>query len=241
MATDHVYELRQYTLHPGRRDDLVQVFDRWFVEGQEDLGIRVQGQFYDLDRPDRFVWVRSFPGLEARRAALAGFYGGPVWEAHRDVANDTMMSWDDVLLLQSVSPNGVDLAAGASLPPLGSTGLPNSLISIDVHHLAAPIDEKTLAFFETEVEPLLIAAGSERRALLWTDPGPNTFPALPVREGEQVIVRVCRFADERDHTAYRERLARSEPWAGAEAELAARLAGPSQQLRLRSTARSRLR
>lgn len=55
-----IIELRQYTLHPGRRDELIELFDREFVETQEDAGIVVLGQFRDLDAPDRFVWLRGF-------------------------------------------------------------------------------------------------------------------------------------------------------------------------------------
>jgi len=64
-----VVELRQYTLHRGQRDVLVDLFDREFVETQEAFGIRVLAQFRDLDDPDRFVWVRAFPDMEARRWA----------------------------------------------------------------------------------------------------------------------------------------------------------------------------
>ena len=52
-----VVELRQYTLHPGARDTLVRLFDAHFVESQERCGMRVIGQFRDLDDPDRFVWL----------------------------------------------------------------------------------------------------------------------------------------------------------------------------------------
>lgn len=34
-----VVELAQYTLHPGRRESLVEVFDRWLGEGQEAAGM----------------------------------------------------------------------------------------------------------------------------------------------------------------------------------------------------------
>jgi hypothetical protein len=265
MAIDRVVELRQYTLHPGRRDDLVDVFDRWFVEGQEDLGIRVLGQFYDLDRPDHFVWLRSFPSLEARKELLEAFYGGPVWAAHRDVANDTMMSWDDVLLLRPImlptndfesvesirarldadGPDGAGVG-GSSRRPIGSPDRPNSLISIDVHHLAPRVeqegwtDQEAVDFFVAEVDPALTEAGSIPVTLLVTEPEPNNFPALPVREGERVIVRIARFDDESAHEAFRARLARSDRWRDIEARLGARLAGPRQQLRLQPTARSRL-
>jgi hypothetical protein len=54
-----VFELRQYTLYPDQRDVLIELFDREFVETQEAVGMRVVGQFRDLDRADRFVWVRG--------------------------------------------------------------------------------------------------------------------------------------------------------------------------------------
>jgi hypothetical protein len=34
-----VVELRQYSLHPGMRDTLIDLFDREFVEGKEATGI----------------------------------------------------------------------------------------------------------------------------------------------------------------------------------------------------------
>jgi hypothetical protein len=76
-----IIELRQYTLHTGQRDVLIDLFDREFVESQEALGIEVVGQFRDLDDPNRFVWLRSFLTMPDRAKALAAFYGGPVWKA----------------------------------------------------------------------------------------------------------------------------------------------------------------
>jgi len=95
-----VVELRQYTLHPGGRDVLIELFDREFLETQEACGMKVLGQFRDQSRPDIFVWLRGFADMEARRQALAAFYGGPVWAAHRDAANATMVDSDNVLLLR---------------------------------------------------------------------------------------------------------------------------------------------
>jgi quinol monooxygenase YgiN len=89
-------------LHPGRRDELIALFDREFVETQEAVGMTVLGQFRDLDDPDRFVWLRSFADMAARKEALTRFYGGPVWRAHRERANATMIDSDDVLLLRPV-------------------------------------------------------------------------------------------------------------------------------------------
>src|SRR5262245_17656726 len=70
LESGQVLELRQYTLHPGMRDTLIDLFDREFVETQEDVGMRALGQFRDLDAPDRFVWLRGFPDLASRAARL---------------------------------------------------------------------------------------------------------------------------------------------------------------------------
>ena len=109
-----IVELRQYTLHPGKRDALIEVFDREFVEPQEAVGMRVIGQFRSLDDPDRFVWLRGFADMAARRRGLKAFCGGPVWAAHRDVANATMIDSDNVLLLR---PHVAGLGALASIGP----------------------------------------------------------------------------------------------------------------------------
>src|ERR1700754_1839876 len=96
-----VVELRQYALHPSRRDELIALFDREFVGPQEDAGMTVLGQFRDLDDADRFVWLRGFASMPARAEALAAFYDGPVWRRHREAANATMVDSDNVLLLRA--------------------------------------------------------------------------------------------------------------------------------------------
>ncbi|MEH0450264.1 NIPSNAP family protein [Streptomyces sp. B21-102] len=71
-----IVELRQYTLHSGARETLIELFEREFVTGQQAVGITVGGRFRDLDDPDRFVWLRSFPtwrtaGVRWRRSTPA--------------------------------------------------------------------------------------------------------------------------------------------------------------------------
>jgi hypothetical protein len=68
-----VVELRQYTLKPGARDTLVEIFEAHFIESQEALGMSIGGLFRDLDDPDRFVWMRGFASMEERRDALQAF------------------------------------------------------------------------------------------------------------------------------------------------------------------------
>jgi hypothetical protein len=68
-----VVELRQYTLHPGKREVLIELFDREFVESQEQLGMNVLGQFRDLENADRFVWLRGFRNMSERAEGLKSF------------------------------------------------------------------------------------------------------------------------------------------------------------------------
>ncbi|HEX9414313.1 MAG TPA: NIPSNAP family protein [Ktedonobacterales bacterium] len=66
---DHcpICELRRYALKPGARATLIELFDREFVETQEAEGMRIFGQFRDLDAPDSFVWLRGFSDMVTRK------------------------------------------------------------------------------------------------------------------------------------------------------------------------------
>ena len=95
MNHSAVVELRRYTLRPGERDTLVELFDGNFVESQEAVGIDLIGQFRELDDPDVFTWIRGFRGMEERARGLAEFYDGATWHAHSRAANATMVDSDD--------------------------------------------------------------------------------------------------------------------------------------------------
>ncbi|GHF65078.1 NIPSNAP family protein [Kitasatospora xanthocidica] len=158
-----IVELRQYTLHPGARETLIELFEREFVTGQERVGITVGGRFRDLDDPDRFVWLRAFPSMAERRRALEAFYGGPVWQAHRDAANATMVDSDDVLLLRG--PGFTPPAAAREV--LATVCHPADATAFD-------------AYAARHLGPA--------HALHRTEHAENDFPRLPVRTGEDVRV-----------------------------------------------------
>jgi quinol monooxygenase YgiN len=78
-----IVELRQYTLHPGQRDALIELFERVLLDSQEEMGATLIGQFRDVEDPNRFVWLRGFSDMDKRLAMLQAFYGGSVWQEHR--------------------------------------------------------------------------------------------------------------------------------------------------------------
>ena len=181
-----VIELRQYTLKPGQRDVLIDLFDRYFVEAQESAGMTIIGQFRDQTRPDRFVWMRGFADMSSRHRALEQFYNGPVWAAHRTAANETMLDSNDVLLLKPVRPElAFRLEEGGSRTSDG----PRDVLA-GIYALTEPARDSLVAQFERNVAPQLQARGVDIEGLFVSESAPNTFTRLPVREGEHVLVWV---------------------------------------------------
>ena len=185
-----IVELRQYTLHPYRRDALIALFDREFVEPQEEEGMSVMGQFRDLDNPDRFVWLRGFADMASRARGLQGFYGGPVWAAHRDAANATMIDSDDVLLLRPAWHG-----AGLAHDPGRRTGHAGGMVDITVFSLNDAASPEMLDFCRARMTSALQREGALAQGWYVTEGSPNNFPRLPVREGENVLVVVAVFKE----------------------------------------------
>jgi hypothetical protein len=181
-----VVELRQYTLRPGQRDVLIDLFDEHFVESQESVGMTVIGQFRDRRRADRFVWLRGFPDMEARHEALEAFYGGPVWAARKAVANDTMLEFDDVLLLRPARPETAFRVHPGGARTSHDHGPATVLAGI--YPMPQPVDAALVSRFERQVARILEANDIRIEGLFVTEPARNTFSILPVREGENVLV-----------------------------------------------------
>lgn len=173
-----VFELRQYTHHPGKRDTLIDLFEREFIEEQEATGMGVIGHFRDLGDPDRFVWFRSFPDMDRRREALTAFYTSPRWLMHRDAANATLIDSDNVLLLRLADPR-FGFPTPSLRPPIGATERPSTRYGITVYSFDAPIERQHIDAVLDVIQPL---------TLLQTEPSENTYPRLPIRTGEHVIV-----------------------------------------------------
>lgn len=188
-----IVELRQYTLHPGRRDELIELFEREFLETQEAAGMALIGQFRARGEDDRFVWLRGFPDMQSRAAALAAFYDAPVWAAHRAAANATMIDSDNVLLLRPARADS-GFSACESFPS-GSEAPTGNAYAAGVHSLREPAREEDLARIESVIAPRVRAAEGSVLAWYVSEHSPNSFPRLPVREGENVVVWFATFPD----------------------------------------------
>jgi quinol monooxygenase YgiN len=236
-----VFELRQYTLHPGQRDTLIELFDREFVETQEAFGMRVYGQFRDEEQPDHFVWIRAFSDMDGRAKGLTSFYVGPVWKEYGKQAAATMVNSDNVLLLRPIDPPNGFNDLSAERPPVNDTTVPSSLVIATTYSLREGAQAKFAAFFRESIRPALQAAGITLRATFATEHSPNNYPALPIRTGEEVFVWFASYGGDAAYVDSMARLSESRAWIQARSRLTRFLKAAPQELHLRPTSRSLVR
>jgi hypothetical protein len=237
----NVIELRQYTLHPGRREPFIDLFDTTFADPLDATGMTVIGQFRDLDRPDRFVWIRGFQDMPSRAKELAAFYDSDLWHAHRNEANASIDDSDNVLLLEPAAP----ALRFQNIPPRSAASdapSPAGLVVATLYYTRAdhPVGFATL--FEDSLRRHAEKAGARTLAGYLTSTQDNNFPRLPVRIGEHVFVWVARFASPDTYAAYQAKLRADKQWTHTLWPAAReQLSRDPEVLRLSPTARSRVR
>ena len=194
--------------------------------------MKVIGTFTDIDRPDRFVWLRGFKDMDARLSGLTQFYGGPVWQANREAANATMIDSDNVLLLDAFGAAG-EFDLPASRPTLGDHA-PSGLVTATIYYLNSPPGDAA-RLFDEQIRPRLQSGGIQILGSFMTKGRTNNFPRLPVREGEQLLVWFAAFADDSDRQVHQ------PAFDGAANLMAPMLAREPELLRLKPTPRSLIR
>lgn len=207
----NLFELRRYRLKPGAFDDLLTLFEREFVHTQQAVGIDVPAIYRDVDDPNGFVWLRSFENIDARAEALATFYNGEAWNRFGSAANATMVNSDNVLLL-APGRLGSDFVPTSARRTSAPVPADKGLVTTSICSLAPGREQEFAAFFETEARPLIEQAGARIDATFVTAAERNSFPRLPVREGEPVFVWISAFSNAEAEETHRSRLRQSAAW-----------------------------
>jgi quinol monooxygenase YgiN len=235
-------ELRQYVTYPGRRDELISLFEDHFVESQEELGMLILGTFREPEHPSHFTWLRAFSDMESRAKSLNEFYSGPVWGAYGKAANPTMEDSDNVLLLREAYPGSGFAPPASPREPIGSSARPAGLVVVNIYYLKSEPRAGFIDFFKREISPELNRAKTQVLAALVPESTPNNYPKLKVREGENLFVWVARFEDAADYQRHLAVLEKQPRWRDHVApKLDAELDSPPEVLKLQPTARSLLR
>lgn len=73
-----ILEMRSYTLHPGKREAFIELFETVNRAALREAGMLVFGPMRDLEDPDKVHWIRAFESLEQREEIKQVFYDGPI-------------------------------------------------------------------------------------------------------------------------------------------------------------------
>jgi len=93
-----IVEVRSYRIKPGRRDEFIKLFESRAVPALRAYGMKVQGPLLDVENPNKFVWLRSFPSIKERDRLKKEFYESDLWKNELEaIAMPLIDSYDCIL------------------------------------------------------------------------------------------------------------------------------------------------
>ena len=96
-----IVEVRSYRVKPGRRAEFIEFFETRSIPALRAYGMQVLGPLLDLENPNKFVWLRSFPSLEERERMRSAFYEGALWKNELEAIAMPMLESYDVILCET--------------------------------------------------------------------------------------------------------------------------------------------
>lgn len=96
-----IVEVRTYKIKPGRRDEFIKFFEARAVPAQRAHGMKILGPLLDVENPDTFVFLRSFPSLAERDRMKDAFYEGEVWKGELEAIAMPMIESYEVTLCEN--------------------------------------------------------------------------------------------------------------------------------------------
>lgn len=96
-----IVEVRSYRIKPGRRAEFIELFQTRAVPALKEHGMGVLGPLLDVENPNKFVWLRTFPSLEARDRMKDEFYEGELWKNELERIAMPMLDSYDVILCET--------------------------------------------------------------------------------------------------------------------------------------------
>ena len=98
-----IVEVRSYRIKPGRREEFIKLFETRAIPALRAHGMKILGPLIDLENPNKFVWLRSFPSLDERERMRNAFYGGELWKNELESIAMSMIESYDVILCETSS------------------------------------------------------------------------------------------------------------------------------------------
>lgn len=96
-----IVEVRSYRIKPGHRAEFIELFETRAIPALRSFGMKVLGPMLDLENPNKFVWLRSFPSLEERERMRNAFYGSELWKNELEALAMPLLESYDVILCET--------------------------------------------------------------------------------------------------------------------------------------------
>jgi hypothetical protein len=96
-----IVEVRAYRIKPGHREQFIQFFETRAIPALRKHGMKILGPLLDLENPNKFVFLRSFPSLEERERMKNDFYEGPLWKNELEAIAMPLIDSYDVILCET--------------------------------------------------------------------------------------------------------------------------------------------
>jgi NIPSNAP protein len=96
-----IVEVRSYRIKPGKRAEFIDLFEKRAIPALRSYGMKIIGPLLDVENPNKFVFLRSFPSLETREQMKNDFYGGEIWKNELEGLAMPMLDSYDVILCET--------------------------------------------------------------------------------------------------------------------------------------------
>jgi|TARA_B110000263_G_scaffold212144_1_gene195465 hypothetical protein len=74
------YELREYRIFPGKRDEWVKFMEEQIIPFQHSKGMVITGSFVSEEEDDLYIWIRRFASEEERIELYEAVYETDHWK-----------------------------------------------------------------------------------------------------------------------------------------------------------------
>ena len=91
-----LFELRQYTINEGRREEFVRLMEEQIIPFQVSQGMTILGSFISEEDESTYVWIRRFHSEEEREQLYEAVYASDHWTNEIAPQVGEMMSRDSI-------------------------------------------------------------------------------------------------------------------------------------------------
>ena len=92
------FELRQYRIKPGMRDDWVKYMEEVIIPFQVSKGMVVSGSFVGQEEDDLYIWLRRFDSEEERERLYEAVYESDTWKNEIAPQIGSMLDRDKIVV-----------------------------------------------------------------------------------------------------------------------------------------------